>query len=70
MGLNARNDTKVRAEFIVVNYESFTGEEIETDGFFITKDISTIGAQLIHTNDDIEAFYGNRHKVDWEGMIV
>ena len=53
------NETKVGAEFITADYESFALRKIETDEFFITKNISTIGAQPIHANDNIKALYGN-----------
>ena len=43
MSLDARNDTEVRTEFIDVDHEGLTKEEIGTDEFFITGVLARLG---------------------------
>ena len=61
---------KVGIGFIAIVHESLIRRKIETDGFFVTKDISMIGTQPIHANDNIKTLYGNRHKIDGKRMIT
>ena len=43
MSLDARNDTKVGTEFIAVDHEGLTREEIGTDEFFNTRVLARLG---------------------------
>ena len=70
LSFDAGNDAKIGAKLIAIDHESLVRGEIETDGFFITKDISMIGTQPIHANDNIKALYGDWHKIDGKRMVV
>ena len=70
LSFDAGNDTKIGAKLISIAHESLTRRKVETNVFFITKDISMIGTQPIHANANIKALYGNWHKVDGKGMMV
>ena len=70
LSFDAGNDAKIGTKLIAINHESLVRGEIETDGFFITKDISMIGTQPIHANDGIKALYGYWHEIDRKRMVV
>ena len=59
LSFDAGNDAKIGAKLISIDHESLTRRKVETDGFFITKDICMIGNQSIHANDNIKALYGD-----------
>ena len=59
LSVDARNDAQIGTEFIAVDHESMARGQIDTDGFFVTKDICMIGTQLIHANDNIKSLNGN-----------
>ena len=54
---NVGNDVKIWAKFDTICHEGLVRGEIETNSFSITKYINTIGAQLLHTKDNIKALY-------------
>ena len=59
LSFDAGNDAEIGAKLIAIDHESLTCRKIGTDGLFLEKNISMIGTQPIHANDNIKALYGD-----------
>ena len=64
LSFDARNDTKVGTEFIVVDHDGLIREEIGTDGFFNASVLERLGLNPVHATNNIKTIYGNWHKIN------